>query len=200
MFEDLNASDIAKFHDDYLSNEQLSLNEFNENSLWFWIKVNHYNNCQLWNEEDLARRRDVADSEIVKNKRHIDNYNQARNDAIELIDEFILLRLQKIQPISEAWFNSETAGSIIDRLSILSLKIFNMNKQTQRLNIEDSLKQEAIDKVARLRLQRSDLQYCFNQLLYNCSIGKAYYRIYRQFKMYNDPRFNLNIIGNKLSN
>ena len=55
--------------------------------LWQAIEDNHRYNCLLWDEEDLARRRNVPDAEIAGNKRAIDGYNQKRNDAIERIDE-----------------------------------------------------------------------------------------------------------------
>ena len=54
------------------------------------IEDNHRHNRLLWDEEDLARRRNVPDSEIAANKRAIDGYNQKRNDAIERIDEQLL--------------------------------------------------------------------------------------------------------------
>ena len=57
---------------------------------WQAIEDNHRCNCLLWDEEDLARRRHVPDSEIAANKRAIDGYNQKRNDAIERIDEHLL--------------------------------------------------------------------------------------------------------------
>ena len=54
---------------------------------WQAIEDNHRCNCLLWDEEDLARRRQVPDAEIAANKRAIDGHNQKRNDAIERIDE-----------------------------------------------------------------------------------------------------------------
>ena len=58
-----------------------------------WMRVNHFNNASLWAEEDLARRQQALDAEIVANKRAIDRFNQARNDAIERIDEWLLSAL-----------------------------------------------------------------------------------------------------------
>src|SRR5262245_45602107 len=55
--------------------------------VWHWIEANHRFNGCIWEEEDHARRRDVADGAIVANKRAIDGFNQKRNDAIERIDE-----------------------------------------------------------------------------------------------------------------
>jgi len=166
-----------------------------KNSVWYWIEKNHQYNCQLWDEEDMARRVDVDDSDIALNKRNIDQFNQKRNDAIESIDEKILDRLTSVKVVKDAWFNSETAGSIIDRLSIISLKILHMGIQADRLDIDTSQKEEAQSKKERLIIQRNDLSFCLNQLLQDASNGKAFYRIYRQFKMYNDPKMNPYLSG-----
>ena len=61
--------------------------------VWRWLQTNHRFNSLLWAEEDLARRTTVADAEIAANKRAIDGYNQARNDATERVDELLLVAL-----------------------------------------------------------------------------------------------------------
>jgi hypothetical protein len=45
-------------------------------------------------------------------------------------------------------------------------------------------------KLARLQQQRADLAGCLQTLLDEAAAGRAYFKVYRQFKMYNDPRFN----------
>jgi hypothetical protein len=166
-----------------------------KNSVWYWIQQNHKYNCQLWDEEDKARRVDVGDNDIALNKRNIDQFNQKRNDAIESIDEKILDQLADVKVVDGAWFSSETAGSIIDRLSIVSLKILHMGIQADRSDVDATQKKEAKNKKERLIIQRDDLLFCFNQLLQSASNGKAFYRIYRQFKMYNDPKMNPYLSG-----
>src|SRR4051812_49831615 len=88
----------------------------------------HQFNYLLWHEEDIARSPDVGDARIAQVKRAIDSYNQQRNDAIEKIDDFLLQELhgRGVRPEPEARWNSETPGSVIDRLSILSLRIYHM--------------------------------------------------------------------------
>src|SRR5215467_529507 len=98
--------------------------------VWSSIERNHRCNCRLWVEEDQARRREVPDSEIAANKRNIDGFNQRRNDAIEKIDESLLALLPAAG--ADARLNSETAGAMVDRLSILALKVFHMRIQTER--------------------------------------------------------------------
>jgi hypothetical protein len=157
---------------------------------WRSIAANHRCNRLLWDEEDQARRTDVADSAIAANKRAIDGYNQRRNDAIERIDETLLASLAGVAPRPDAWHNSETAGSMIDRLSILALKIHHMRAQAERTDATPEHVATCRDKLARLSLQRDDLARCLDTLLAHAAEGRAFWRVYRQFKMYNDPALN----------
>lgn len=199
LFTDVIAQDISEFHSQCLtaSNWGKILPARFETGVWSYIELNHRYNSLLWDEEDLARRKDVPDSEIAANKRAIDSYNQKRNDAIENIDEILLQRLSIITPDRDAWLNSETAGSMIDRLSILSLKSFHMELQTQRTDASPDHISTCKQKLARLIEQRADLQTCLNTLLEAAQAGKAYFKIYRQFKMYNDPTLNPCLYGAK---
>ena len=169
---------------------------------WDWIATNHRCNSLLWAEEDLARRTTVAAAEIAANKRAIDGFNQARNDATERVDELLLIALGLVDegsarsdaPVSNvapgARLNSETAGSIIDRMSIMALKVHAMRQQTERQDVGADHIEASRVKLARLQQQRADLGNCLDALLADCQAGRAYFKVYRQFKMYNDARFN----------
>ncbi len=198
LFNDISKNKITEYHDfchQSSSWPEKSPISYEENGIWHWIEKNHQYNCQLWDEEDKARRTNVGDSDIALNKRNIDQFNQKRNDAIESIDEKILERLSNVKVVEGAWFNSETAGSIVDRLSIVSLKILHMGIQADRSDIDTVQQEEAQSKKERLITQRDDLLFCLNQLLEGSSKGRSFYRIYRQFKMYNDPRMNPYLSG-----
>jgi len=165
--------------------------------VWSCIARNHRCNCRLWAEEDQARRRNVPDAAIAANKRAIDGYNQQRNDAIEKIDESLLALLPALESGSGARLNSETAGAMVDRLSILALKIFHMRIQTERSDADEAHRETSRARLARLSEQRTDLAGCFDALLADCLAGRARFKIYRQFKMYNDPAFNPYLYGAK---
>jgi len=198
------SDELIAQHDAWLTHAGWPSSEpaLRDSDLWTWVQANHRFNSQLWAEEDLARRTQVADSEIAANKRAIDRYNQARNDAIERIDELLLLGLSLVDAESArgdaprslapagARLNSETAGSMVDRLSILALKVHAMRAQSERADADDSHRSAAAVRLARLQEQRRDLAGCLAGLLTDAAAGRAYFKVYRQFKMYNDPRFN----------
>jgi hypothetical protein len=165
--------------------------------VWQAIEAVHRRNWLLWEEEDLARRRNVPDAEIAANKRAIDRYNQERNDAIERIDATLLEALKDVKRRPEAQQHSETPGAMIDRLSILSLKVHHMRLQTERKDVGREHIEECRAKLAQLSEQRADLAACLEQLLKDAAQGKRYFKVYRQHKMYNDPRLNPAVYGEK---
>ena len=191
-FADVGAAAVCAFHDSRVGLPQWAVTmapSFAE-GVWHSIEANHRFNTLLWDEEDQARRTDVPDAAIAANKRAIDGYNQRRNDAIERIDEALLERLAGVAPRSDAWHNSETAGAMIDRLSILALKVFHMRAQAERTDADADHVASCGEKLARLIVQRNDLARCLDTLLVAAARGDAFWRIYRQFKMYNDPALN----------
>ena len=202
MLNDLKVKglEIIELHDAYLLNMawpyESEMKHQASDSLFKFIEANHFFNTKLWNEEDLARRQNVSDNEITKNKRAIDKFNQTRNDCIEQMDSFILERMPNLTS-KNAKQNSETLGAMIDRLSILSLKIFHMAIQTQRENVSELHIQTCSKKLEILKNQRNDLSVCFDELLYDCSQGLRYFKQYNQFKMYNDPDLNPQLYAGK---
>ncbi|HEU4707813.1 MAG TPA: DUF4254 domain-containing protein [Methylophilaceae bacterium] len=190
MLKSFDGNSIARFHDQVLHSPHRNRFADAATDAWRWVEANHRFNTLLWGEEDKARRTDVDAAEIAASKRLIDQYNQKRNDAIEALDEAILTELQHVTPDSDARLNSETAGAMIDRLSILALKIFHMREQTERTDASPEHIETCRNKLERLQLQRQDLISCLDQLLREAEAGRAYFKVYRQFKMYNDPTLN----------
>jgi Protein of unknown function (DUF4254) len=191
------AQDIATFHEQCLAQRgwpDAAAQSGPGDELWQLIGLNHRENGLLWNQEDQARRVDVHDSAIAANKRAIDGHNQRRNDAIERIDELLLAELGSgISPVAR--LNSETPGAMIDRLSILALKTHHMRLQTERVDAGKEHVEACKAKLARFVEQRADLVRCVDELLAGCVAGRARFKIYRQYKMYNDPALNPFLYG-----
>ena len=207
------AAEITALHDQLLADADWPALQpaARDDAAWRWIQTNHHFNCRLWAEEDLARRTRVSDGEIAANKRAIDGFNQARNDATERVDELLLLGLGLVDAASArtdaplarvppgAKLNSETAGSMVDRMSIMALKIHAMRAQTLRTDVDDGHRATSAVKLGRLEQQRADLADCFDALLADARAGRAYFKVYRQFKMYNDARLNPALVAERAS-
>ncbi len=163
------------------------------------VQQEHRRNFDLWHEEDKARDPAATDNQIAVVKRAIDKLNQQRNDLIEKIDDYIFstLQRQRIEPKADATWNSETPGSIIDKLSIMSLKVFHMREQTERLDATSEHIQKCRIRLAALTQQRDDLTTALQILLNDLFAGAKQMKLYRQFKMYNDPDSNPKIYGAK---
>ncbi len=196
---DLNANAVCAFHDARLAERGWPHDHEAAvaTGTWHWVATNHQYNALLWREEDKARRTDVAADLIANGKRLIDQYNQARNDAVEALDESLLAALGRTDFPFGARLHSETPGAMVDRLSILSLKIFHMRIQAERRDARSEHVVQCRNKLDRLTMQRHDLCGCLNSLLQDAEQGLAYFKVYRQFKMYNDPSLNPYLYGGK---
>ncbi|TWU47601.1 hypothetical protein Poly51_54010 [Rubripirellula tenax] len=151
----------------------------------------HEFNYRLWHEEDKARSPSASDTEIATVKRAIDKLNQARNDMIEKIDDALTEALCKAGvPESTGPINTETAGSAIDRLSIMSLRLYHYREQADRADADDTHRGKVQQRIDLCAQQHADLSHSLQQLLDDIVAGRKQHRTYRQMKMYNDPTLN----------
>jgi hypothetical protein len=84
---------------------------------------------------------------------------------------------------------AETVGWLADKLSIVELKIYHMGEQVDRTDTPAEFREQCRQKLEVLREQRDDLAAELTQLLTDVAAGRYTPRVYRQFKMYNDPRY-----------
>ena len=153
-----------------------------------------YQKCWIdtvqWHYEDLIRVPDIDPKEGMSLKRLIDASNQRRTDMVEKIDDFFLEYFNDVVPGDEARINSESPAWVIDRLSILALKIYHMKEQTEREDVSQDHKNTAQAKLAVLEEQKLDLSTSFNELVDDIADGLRKMKVYRQMKLYNDPSTN----------
>ncbi|MBL7838251.1 MAG: DUF4254 domain-containing protein [Bacteroidetes bacterium] len=161
-----------------------------ENLPWKFIEENTHWNFMLWHEEDIARIKDIDPMRIVEAKRNIDKYNQARNNAMEKIDEWVLSFLESNQIQPGAKIHSETPGMMIDRLSIMTLKKYHMQEEVDRPDASEEHKNKCADRVKVLSEQMSDLSEALAEVFNALQNSTLRFKVYRQFKMYNDPSLN----------
>lgn len=152
----------------------------------------HRFNFLLWHEEDIARSPDVTDARIAAVKRAIDRYNQARNDCIEKVDDWLVadLAARGVAAATDAPGATETPGAAFDRLSILELRRYHMREQADRADATAEHRDKAAGRLALLDVQRDHLVEAVDRLLAEIYAGQRPLRVYRQMKMYNDPTLN----------
>jgi hypothetical protein len=95
----------------------------------------------------------------------------------------------------DASLHSETPGMMIDRMSIMALKIYHTHEETVRASATEAHRQKNLSRLAVLREQRADLGRCFDELMTDIRDGRKRFKIYRQMKMYNDPELNPVLYG-----
>ena len=150
-----------------------------------------------WAYEDIIRDPEIDPIEALNLKRKIDSSNQERTDTVELLDEYFLKKYSDIKVLESATINTESPAWALDRLSILELKIYHMNIETNRLDASENHKSNCSLKLAVLIQQRDDLSTAIDELLDEISSGKKYMKTYKQMKMYNDQELNPILRKNK---
>jgi hypothetical protein len=160
------------------------------------VLAQHRANFDLWHTEDRARAPRATHADIAEVKRAIDRYNQLRNDLAERCDTLLLASLSPHHlPNPSAELNSESPGLMIDRLSILALKIFHTHEEIERPSAPAGHQQRNRERLALLTEQRDDLVQSLDRLWQEVLAGTRRFKIYRQLKMYNDPTLNPEIYG-----
>jgi hypothetical protein len=151
----------------------------------------HRANFDLWHIEDEARTPKASDAQLADVKRRIDSTNQHRNDLAEELDRTLLdwLAPQKL-PHEKAPLHSESPGLIIDRLSILALKIYHTREEAERPDASTEHAERNHARLLILEEQRTDLARCLDILWREAMAGSRRFKLYRQLKMYNDPTLN----------
>ena len=150
-----------------------------------------------WHLEDIIRNPEIDPVEALAIKRRIDKSNQDRTDMVEYVDSYLMDKYKEVVPTPDARLNTETPAWAVDRLSILALKIYHMEQETRRSDVDDAHRAACRQKLEVLLTQRADLSQAIEELIEEIEAGRKYMKTYKQMKMYNDPALNPVLYGKK---
>ena len=165
-------------------------NPYPENSIEHKLYLKCWIDTVQWHFEDIIRNPNIDPVEALGLKRRIDKSNQDRTDLVEKIDDYFLELYKDVKVLDEATTNTESPAWAVDRYSILSLKIYHMQEELKRTDIDEEHLTKCQAKLEVLKEQYNDMTTSINQLLDDIAAGRKYMKVYRQMKMYNDPKFN----------
>ena len=172
-------------------------NPFDAQSIEGSLARKNWIDAVQWHLEDIIRDEAIDPVEALALKRRIDRSNQDRTDLVEEIDAYFRQQYADVTHLEGATINTESPAWAIDRLSILALKIWHMQEQTQRTDADEAHIVKCQAKLDILLEQRVDLSAAIDQLLEDIAAGRKFMKVYRQMKMYNDPETNPILYGKK---
>jgi hypothetical protein len=165
-------------------------NPYERNTIEHSLYLKCWIDTVQWHLEDIIRDPHIDPTEALGLKRRIDRSNQDRTDLVEEIDSYFRTTYSEVTPLPDARLNTASPAWAIDRLSILALKIWHMQEQTERKDVDAEHIARCQAKLNVLLEQQKDLSTAIDQLLEDIEAGRKYMKVYRQMKMYNDPSTN----------
>ncbi len=84
---------------------------------------------------------------------------------------------------------AETVGWLVDKITIIELKIYHMLEQAERRDATQEFREGCNARLAVMREQRDDLSQELTKLVGDMAARRLVPKVYRQFKMYNDPQY-----------
>ena len=127
-----------------------------------------------WHFEDIIRDPHIDPVEALSLKRRIDRSNQDRTDLVEQIDSYFRQKYNDVEVKADARINTESPAWAIDRLSILALKIYHMQEQVERKDVDSEHHNRCEAKLHVLLEQQADLSTAIDQLLEDIEQGNKY--------------------------
>jgi hypothetical protein len=165
-------------------------NQYPADSFESLLYLKNYIDTVQWHLEDIIRDPKIDPAAALLIKRRIDQSNQHRTDVVEKMDDYFVTFFKDTKPLPEARLNSETPAWLLDRMSILVLKIYHMKEQTERADASPDHIAKCNARLSVLLEQRADMAGCFDDLMEDVKSGKRRIKVYRQMKMYNDASMN----------
>jgi hypothetical protein len=190
----LSAIEITELHDQLTGVWHIEAGRVSTGPADKWLSLvgrQHRANFDLWHIEDEARTPGISEAELARVKRGVDKTNQLRNDLAEELDQTLLNWLEGHGlPNCDAPLHSESPGLMIDRLSIMALKIYHTHEEAERRDGPTGHAKRNGQRLAILNEQRGDLANCLDSLWRETLGGTRRFKLYRQLKMYNDGSLN----------
>jgi len=200
----LKATDCYKIFqqsiDDYHQTDDVdakSRNPYKAQSFESLLYEKNWIDTVQWHLEDIIRAPEIDPVQGIQIKRRIDKSNQDRTDVVEKVDDYFLEYFKGTTPKPGARINSETPAWLLDRMSILMLKIYHMKEQTERKDASDEHIKKCQSKLQVLMEQKGDMRLAFDEMIEDIGNGVRRFKVYRQMKMYNDASLNPALYGNK---
>ncbi|MDH2390870.1 DUF4254 domain-containing protein [Streptomyces sp. HNM0663] len=135
----------------------------------------HTVNGRLWDTEDRVRGALLTAAQVADCKREIDQLNAERNALTERADE--ILGTFADAGRADAPLHTETLASVVDRLSVLTLRIWH----SERASTRDEL---ARRRVPALHRQREELCAALDTLVADALAGRRRLPVPARFKLY----------------
>jgi hypothetical protein len=134
-------------------------------------------NTFQWHEEDRSRDLGADDTVLADVKRSIDASNRRRVQTVDALDAWYVTSLDEAgRQDPSAPLHTESAGSLVDRLSILALKLYHVREAGAAMG----------PRLAILEEQSSDLADGLDRLQAEILAGRLRLKLYRQIKVYRD--------------
>ena len=165
-------------------------NPYSGNTIEHLLYLKCWIDTVQWHMEDVVRNPEIEPAEGLQWKRRIDHSNQERTDVVEYIDSYFLEKFADVIPAENAKINSESPAWVIDRLSILALKVYHMKEETLRVSADPLHVEACTVKLNILLNQRTDLSTSLDELIADIECGQKFMKVYKQMKMYNDESLN----------
>ncbi|MGB1040728.1 MAG: DUF4254 domain-containing protein, partial [Flavobacteriales bacterium] len=120
-----------------------------------------YHKCWIdtvqWHYEDIIRDPNINPDAALVLKRKIDASNQDRTDMVEKVDDWFWDYFGAKNDLSCGKINTESPAWVVDRLSILALKIYHMQEQVDRTDADSAHTAKVQEKLNVLLEQKEDL-------------------------------------------
>ncbi|MCB9189793.1 MAG: DUF4254 domain-containing protein [Flavobacteriales bacterium] len=164
--------------------------KYDHGSIEYLLYLKNWIDTVQWHLEDIVRDPAIDPTYGMEIKRRIDKSNQHRTDTVEHLDDYYINLYKNVEPKDGVTINTESPAWVVDRLSILCLKIYHMQEQANRTDASQDHLAKCQLKLNILLEQKSDLSASFDELLNDYQNGNKLIKVYRQMKMYNDDSLN----------